>query len=76
MEFINIYDAKTNLSKYIEKVNKNHEAIIICKNGVPVEQLSEYKLANARKIGLLKGKIQISDDFDAQLPDEIMKDYV
>ncbi|MDF3054195.1 MAG: Antitoxin Phd YefM, type toxin-antitoxin system [Gammaproteobacteria bacterium] len=38
MEFVNIHEAKTHLSKYIERVNKNHEIIVIWKNGVPVGQ--------------------------------------
>lgn len=29
----------------------------------------------SRKLGLLKGKISISDDFDDELPDDIMGDY-
>lgn len=74
MEFVNIYDAKTNLSKYVEKV-KEHEIIVICKNGVPVAQLTEYKPSNKKIIGLLKGKIEISSDFDAELPDEIIGEY-
>jgi prevent-host-death family protein len=75
MEFVNIHDAKTHLSKYISMAQKNHEAIIICKNGVPVAQLSEYKAQPKRKIGVLKNKIKISDDFDVELPDEIMGEY-
>ena len=75
MQFVNIHDAKTNLSKYIEKILSDHENIVICKNGVPVCQLVEYKMNNPIKLGLLKGKINIADDFDDNLPDEIMQDY-
>lgn len=75
MEFVNIYDAKTNLSKYLDKVNKSHEPIIICRNGTPVGQLTEFKSENVKTLGLLKGKVKMSSDFDADLPDEIMKDY-
>ncbi len=75
MEFVNIYDAKTNLSKYLERVHKNHETFIICRNGVPVGQLTEYKPQNIKTLGLLKGKIKISDDFDDDLPSEIFGDY-
>jgi len=73
MVYVNVYDAKTNLSRYLDVVNKNHEVVIICKNGVPVAQLVEYKPNNKRILGLLKGQIEISDDFDSDLPDEIMK---
>jgi prevent-host-death family protein len=70
MKFVNIHDAKTNLSKYIEQVTKEHSAIIICRNGVPVGKLMEYKQEKTRQIGILKGKIAMSDDFDDELPNE------
>lgn len=69
MQFVNIHDAKTHLSRYIENVIEKHEIIIICKNGKPIAQLSEYQLPKSRKIGLLKGKIKIRSDFD-ELPED------
>ncbi len=69
MQFINIHDAKTNLSKYLEQIVHTHETIIICKNGQPIAQLTEYSKTTDRKIGLWKNKITISDDFDT-LPDD------
>lgn len=76
MEFVNIYDAKTNLSKYLERVHKNHETIIICKNGVPVGQLTEYIVPQKRTLGLMKGKITIAENFDEDLPNDLIKDYI
>ena len=62
----NIYQAKTQLSKLIEKVEKGEE-VIIAKAGKPVAQLVPYKSnLKPRKPGLLKGKIFISDDFDEE----------
>lgn len=75
MEFVNIYDAKTNLSKYLDKVNKSHEPIVICRNGNPIGLLTEFKSGKLKVLGKLKGKIKISKDFDAELPEDIMKDY-
>jgi prevent-host-death family protein len=75
MEFINIHEAKTHLSQYLQRVKNNHEVIVICKNGVPIAQLTEYKGTKTRKIGLLKNKIFIADDFDNALPEEIIGDY-
>lgn len=75
MEFVNIYDAKTHLSKFIDKVSKDQEAIIICKNGIPVAQLTEYKPTNVKTIGLLKGQIFIADNFNDDLPNDLMKEY-
>ena len=73
MQHINIHDAKTNLSKYLEQIANTHEAIIICNNGKTVAQLREYKKKKTRRLGLCKGQITMSDDFD-EIPDEFM-DY-
>ncbi|NNM59011.1 MAG: type II toxin-antitoxin system Phd/YefM family antitoxin [Legionellales bacterium] len=70
MQFVNIHDAKTHLSRYLEAVVTNHEKIIICKNGKPIAQLTEYHQCRPKKLGLLKGKINISPDFD-ELPDDL-----
>lgn len=64
MQVVNIHDAKTNLSKLIEKTLKGEE-VIIAKAGKPVAKLSSYKeKLEPRKSGLLKGKIWVSPDFD------------
>ena len=69
MQVINIHQAKTNLSKLIEKT-LNGEDIIIAKAGKPVAKLIAYKeKLKPRKPGLLKGKIWISDDFNDEDPE-------
>jgi prevent-host-death family protein len=69
MQFVNIHDAKTNLSKYLEQIVNSDETIIICKNGQPIAQLTQYTKTTDRKLGLWKGKIKIQKDFD-ELPDD------
>jgi len=71
MEQINIHEAKTNLSKLIERVTKG-ETIIISRAGKPVAKLVPLAKTAQRKFGLMKGKIQIADDFDAPLPESIL----
>lgn len=64
MQTINIHQAKTNLSKLIEKTSKGEE-VIIAKAGKPVAKLVAYKeKLKPRKLGLLKGKIFIPDNFN------------
>ncbi len=64
MQVVNIHDAKTNLSKLIEKIS-NGEEVIIAKAGKPVAKLSQYKeKLKPRKLGLWKGKVFIPDNFD------------
>ncbi|OGD93889.1 antitoxin [Candidatus Curtissbacteria bacterium RIFCSPHIGHO2_01_FULL_41_44] len=69
MQIFNIHQAKTNLSKLIEKTQKGEE-VIIAKAGKPVVKLTPYKEElKPRKPGLWKGKIWVSDDFDEEDPE-------
>lgn len=64
MQIINIHQAKTNLSKLIEKT-LNGEDVVIAKAGKPVVKLVAYKKKlKPRTPGLLKGKIWMSPDFN------------
>lgn len=66
MQIFNIHEAKTNLSKLIEKTSKGEE-VVIAKAGKPVAKLTGYKEAmKPRKLGLLKGKIFVPDDFNEE----------
>jgi antitoxin (DNA-binding transcriptional repressor) of toxin-antitoxin stability system len=52
------------------------EEIIIAKSGKPVARLVPFeKPSQNRKPGSAKGKIIIADDFDAPLPDDILKEF-
>jgi len=75
MIYVNIHDAKTNLSKYLEQVTGLHQTVIICRSGKPIAQLTEYKAPRRRKLGLLKGKIKIKKDFD-QMSDDFMEHFI
>ncbi len=37
---VNTHEAKTKLSELLLKVEKDHEIIVICRNGIPVAELS------------------------------------
>lgn len=66
MQIFNIHQAKTNLSKLIEKTQKG-EDIVIAKAGKPVIKLEVYKeKLKPRKLGLWKGKVWVSPDFDEE----------
>lgn len=72
MGTVNIHEAKTQLSKLVERVRAGEE-IILAKAGEPVARIVPYVPARApRKPGALKGKIRIGKDFDAPLPDELL----
>ncbi len=59
---INVSEAKAKLSKLVEMAY-NGEEVIITKNNIPLVQLVSHNPKAKRKLGLLKGKIKIPDDF-------------
>jgi len=60
----NIYEAKTHLSRLIQKSLEGEE-VIIAKSGKPLVKLIPAVEAKKRvKFGLLKGQIRIAEDFD------------
>lgn len=72
MQKINIHEAKTTLSRLVDRAAAGEE-ILIAKSGKPVAKLVPLKeRRKPRKKGCLKGKIWIADDFDQPLPDEVL----
>lgn len=75
MTTVNIYEAKTQLSKLVDQA-AGGEDIIIARNGKPIARLTTLKQEKLPlRMGLLKGKIWIADDFDAPLPDDILAGF-
>lgn len=73
---INIHKAKTNLSKFIKHALKGEE-VIIARDGKPLIKLVPYfESEQIRKGGQFKGLIHFSEDFDAPLPEEILKNFL
>lgn len=69
---VNIHEAKTNLSKLLQRVIAGEE-IIIAKSGEPVARIVPFTTTPTRRVpGSAKGKIWIAPDFDAPLPKEII----
>ena len=66
---VNIHEAKTHLSKLLNRV-MNGEEIIIAKAGKPVARLTAISPSPSHRTpGSVKGQVVISDDFDAPLPE-------
>jgi prevent-host-death family protein len=71
---VNMHEAKSSLSKLVKRAATGEE-IVIANRGKPVAKLTP--VADRRKEipwGVLKGKIHMSDDFDAPLNE--FKDYM
>ena len=61
---------KTQLTALVDQAAAGAE-IIIAKNGKPMARLVPFKEAIKRRPGRLKGKVWMSKDFDAPMPDVI-----
>ena len=72
---VNIHDAKTGLSKLVERVEAGEE-IVIARAGTPVAKLVGLKPRRTRRrLGLLDGKLEIPDDFNRPLPASLLKAF-
>lgn len=68
----NLYEAKTNLSQLVDRAAAGEE-IIIAKNGVPLARLVPLEARPVRRVpGGWEHGVQISDDFDAPLPPDLL----
>jgi prevent-host-death family protein len=70
---VNIHEAKTHLSKLLERV-ENGEEIVIARNGKPVANLAAYKPKRAKRTGFgaWKGQVDMSrfDEADEEIARE------
>jgi prevent-host-death family protein len=70
---VNIHAAKTHFSRLVDRATKGEE-IVIARAGRPVARLVPFDRATrGRRPGLLKGRIRIAKDFDAPLPENILR---
>ncbi|UYV12387.1 MAG: type II toxin-antitoxin system Phd/YefM family antitoxin [Phycisphaera sp.] len=71
METINIHEAKTHLSRLLQRAARGEE-FIIAKAGKPIAKLVGFRESHQpRTGGHWKGLVRIGEDFDAPLPDEV-----
>jgi prevent-host-death family protein len=72
---VNIHEAKTHLSRLLERVALGEE-VVIAKAGRPVAKLVPIKKAKRKRlIGAAKGRFTVPDDIDAPLPQEIIDSF-
>jgi antitoxin (DNA-binding transcriptional repressor) of toxin-antitoxin stability system len=75
MTTINIYEAKTQLSKLVEQAASGTD-VIIARGGKPVARLTRLQTPQRKiRFGLLKGKVKVAKDFDAPLPDDVLGQF-
>ncbi|MDI6749866.1 MAG: type II toxin-antitoxin system Phd/YefM family antitoxin [Pseudomonadota bacterium] len=70
---VNIHEAKTQLSRLVERAAQG-EAFIIAKAGKPkvkVVPLDEGAAGTAQRLGFMAGELAVPDDFDCMGGEEI-----
>lgn len=73
MSQFNIHVVKAHLSELIQRAMMGEE-IIIAKDNKPIAKITPYSaVTHKRQVGLAKGMLKLSDDFDAPLDD--FEDY-
>lgn len=67
---INIHDAKTHLSRYLNQVREG-QIITLCKNGMPIAKIIPFRQEKGeREFGLAKESIEIPGSFYDDLIDD------
>ena len=75
MQTVNVHEAKTHLSRLLNRILVGEE-IIIAKAGKPVARLIPFREPVLRRApGLDRGRFRAPDDFDAPLPNDILDDF-
>jgi len=73
---VSIRAAKTHFSRLVDRAAKGEE-IIISRAGKLVARLVPLAVParRRRRVGLLKGRIKIAENFDAPLPEEVLREF-
>lgn len=72
---VNLYDAKTQLSRLVERAAAGEE-IVIAKGGRPLARLVPLARRTApRELGFLVGRVRLGPDFDAPLPEDLASGF-
>ena len=74
-ETVTLYDAKTHLSRLVDRAAAGEE-IIIAKSGRPRARLVPLEDTRALRVsGKGKGRWRVGRNFDAPLPPEVLDDF-
>ena len=72
---VNVHEAKSQLSRLLETVEAGGE-VLIARAGRPVARLVGLApAAQPRPLGLLAGRYVVPEEFDAPLPDAVLRSF-
>ena len=72
MSSVGVREAKTHFSRLLRRVAAGEE-IVIERRGKPVAKLVPVAQPGERQFGADRGKFEVPEDFNAPLPDEILR---
>jgi prevent-host-death family protein len=71
---INVHEAKTHLSRLLERVEAGEE-LVIARAGRPVARLVPFRQrTTSREPGVWRGSVTLADDFD-RTPETLLDDF-
>jgi len=71
---VGVHEAKTNLSKLLERVSAGEE-IAITRRGEEIARLVPARRVRARRFGMDRGRWVVPDDFDTPLADDVIATF-
>jgi antitoxin (DNA-binding transcriptional repressor) of toxin-antitoxin stability system len=73
---INIHEAKTHLSRYLDRLAKG-ETIILCRRNVPIAEIRALPQRSKRRrpVGLARGELTVPPSFFEPLPEEVLEAF-
>lgn len=73
---LNVHEAKTHLSRYLERLAQG-ESILLCKRNVPIAEIRPIppERKAKRPVGLAKGKLKIPPEFFKPLPSDVLASF-
>ncbi len=76
MTKLNIHEAKTHLSEYLDDLARG-ETILLCKRNKPIAEIRPIRAERVepRPVGLAKGQFSVPPEFFEPLPGEILAHF-
>jgi len=71
---VNIHEAKTHLSRLLNRVASGEE-IVISRAGKPIARLVPIGVPVTRQLGRDLGVFTVPEDFDRSLPEDVLADF-
>lgn len=69
-----VHEAKTHLSKLLQRVEAGEE-IVIARGSKPIARLVPYHEGSPRQFGIDRGRFVVPEDFDEPLPEELLRSF-